>query len=200
MLVGKRMTSNPATITPDDYLATAKNKMDQGRFRRLPVVDAGKLAGIVTDRDLRQHMGYLERTKVNAAMTEKLVTVSPQTTLEEAAQLMLKHKIGGLPVVEEDKLVGVITTSDILQTFLDVMGASEKGTARIDLLLREDGHDLADASKTVGEEGGEIFGVGTYRESWGSSTVCYLRFRAPDPERLAGVLKEKGYSVLGVHL
>jgi acetoin utilization protein AcuB len=199
MLVGKRMTRNVATITPGDYLATARVKMEMGGFRRLPVVTEGKLVGIITDRDLRQHTGYLERTKVNAAMTEKVVTVAPQTTLEEATQLMLTHKIGGLPVVEKDQLVGIITASDILQTFLDVMGASETGTARIDLLLEDDGFDLTGASKTVADEGGEILGIGMYRERWGNGTACYLRLRATDPERLAGVLKEKGYEVLGVH-
>ncbi len=199
MLVGKRMTKNPVTITPDDYLATAQAKMQTGRFRRLPVVKDEHLVGILTDRDLRQHMGFLERTKVNVAMTEDLVTVTPETTLEEAAQVLLKRKIGGLPVVKDGRLAGIITTSDILQAFLDVMGASDESTIRIDLLLEGEGYDLADASKTVAEEGGEILGVGTYRERWGESPVCYLRMRAADPERLAEVLKKRGYSVLGVH-
>ncbi len=199
MLVGKRMTKDPVTITADDYLATAQAKMQTGGFRRLPVVKDGQLIAIVTDRDLRQHMGYLEKTKINVAMTEDLVTVTPETTLEEAAQVLLKRKIGGLPVVKDGKLVGIITTSDILQAFLDVMGASEESAVRIDLLLEREGYDLADASKTIREEGGEILGVGTYREKWDESPVCYMRMRAADPDHLAKLLKERGFTVLGVH-
>lgn len=200
MLVGKRMNKNPVTVTPQDTLATAQAKMHAGGFRRLPVVENGQLVGIVSDRDVRQHVGHLEQTKVNAVMTEEVVTVTPLTTLEEAAQVLLKRKIGGLPVVEEGKLAGIITTSDILQAFLDVMGASEEGAARIDLLLEGEGYDLTGASKTIAEEGGEILGVGTYRERWGKSPVFYLRLRAANPARIADVLKERSYTVLGVHL
>ncbi|MFQ5539945.1 MAG: CBS and ACT domain-containing protein [Candidatus Binatia bacterium] len=198
MLVGNRMTKAPVTVTSQDSLATAQNKMQTGSFRRLPVVEDGKLLGIVTDRDIREHKGFLEQTKVNAVMTEKLVTVTPEITLEEAARVLLKHKIGGLPVLEQGKLAGIITTSDIVQAFLDVMGASEEGSARIDLLLEGKGHDLSGASKTIAMEGGEILGVGTYRERWEENPVFYLRLRAADPDRIAGVLGEKGYTVLGV--
>ncbi len=196
MLISKRMRKNPVTVGPEDFLATVQKKMKEGGFRRTPVVENGRLVGIVTDKDLRQHLGYLEKTKVNAAMTEKVVTVLPKTTLEEASQLLLKHKIGGLPVVEDGRLVGIITTSDILHAFLDVMGASEEGTFRIDLLLEGNGHDLTSASQS--EKGGEILGVGTYREKWEESPVFYLRLRGGTPNQVATILKEQGFEVLGV--
>ena len=112
MIVGRHMSKNPVVIGPNDFLSSAQERMKSGEFRRLPVVEDGRLIGIVTDRDLRQHIGFLEKTKVNAAMTETLVTVSPNDTIEKAAQLMLKRKIGGLPVVDEGKLVGINTISD----------------------------------------------------------------------------------------
>ncbi|MBI3059667.1 MAG: CBS domain-containing protein [Deltaproteobacteria bacterium] len=183
------MSSNVVALTPEDYLSTAQAKMWLGGFRRVPVVQDGDLVGILTDRDIREHLGRLERTKISAAMTEDLVTVTPETTLEEAAQIMLKHKIGGLPVLKAGKIVGMITTSDVVQAFLDVMGASVSGTARIDLVLEEEEHTVADAAKIIGEQGGEILGVGTYRESWGKSPVCYVRFRAADPERATNALR-----------
>ena len=198
MLVSKRMQKKPVTVGPEEHLATVQKKMKEGGFRRTPVVENGLLVGIVTDRDIRQHLGFLERTKVNVAMSEKLVTVAPQTTLEEAALLLLKHKIGGLPVVDDGQLVGIITTSDILHAFLDVMGASEEGTFRIDVLLQGDGHDLASASQIIAGKGGEILGVGTYREKWEESPVFYLRVRATDPSPIAHKLREKGFTVLGV--
>src|SRR3990170_2993561 len=199
MLVGKRMSKDPITVTAEDLLIQARLKMQRGGFRRLPVVSAGQLVGIITDRDTREHTGYLDRTEVKAAMSKKPVTVTPATTLETAAQILLKRKIGGLPVMENGRLVGVITTSDILQAFLDVMGASEETSKRIDFVLREEGGGVAQAAKIVAQEGGEVIGVGTYRGKWGGSPVCYLRFRSGDADAIAKLLKEKDFEVLGVH-
>jgi len=199
MLVGKRMTREPVTVGPRDTLAAAKDKMTQGGFRRLPVVEEGRLVGILSERDLRQHTGYLENTKTNVAMTEDPLTVTPAATLEEAAQLLLRRKVGGLPVVEAGKLVGIITTSDILQAFLDVMGVSEKETARIDIMMEGPERDLSGAARTIAAHGGEILGVGTYRETWEERPVFYVRVRAIDPDRVASMLKKEGYDILGLH-
>ena len=199
MLVGKRMSKDPVTVTAEDLLIQARLKMQRGGFRRLPVVSDGQLVGIITDRDMREHTGYLDRTEVKTAMSKKPVTVTPATTLETAAQILLKRKIGGLPVMENGRLVGVITTSNILQAFLDVMGASEETSKRIDFVLREEGGGVAEASKIVAQEGGEVLGVGTYRGKWGDTPVCYLRLRSGDANAIAKFLKEKGFEVLGVH-
>ncbi len=197
MLVEKGMSKNPETIAPEDYLADAVVKMARGGFRRLPVVKDGKLVGIITDRDLREHANLLKRTRTQAAMTKDLLTVTPRTTLEQAAKLMLSHKISGLPVTDAGQLVGIITTSDILKAFLDLMGALEEGSSRIDFVLDEK-HDLALASRTIAEGGGEVLGVGTHKYKWEESRVCYLHLRAAEPERLADALRAKGYTVLGV--
>lgn len=200
MLVGKRMSKEPVTVSPQDTLATAKAKMRAGKFRQIPVVEDGRLVGIITEGDIREHLGDLEQTRVKSCMTEGLLTVAPGTTLEEAAATLLNHKIGSLPVIEDRRLVGIITTSDILRAFLDVMGASEPGTGRIDLLLEGEQFGLASASKAIVEEGGEVLGLGTYRERWGESPICYLRVRGGDLDGLAGRLRQRGYNVLGVHL
>ena len=199
MLVGKRMTPHPVTVTPQETLAAARAKMQAGHFRRVPVMQNGKLVGILTDRDIRQHLGHEERTKVTAAMTEDPVTVTPATTLESAAQLMLKRQFGGLPVAEDGKLVGIITTSDVVTAFLDVMGATEEGVARVDLTLKEPPHDLADAAKVISSAGAEILGVGTYREKWDESRVFYVTLRTKDVNQVASALKAQGFSVLGTH-
>jgi acetoin utilization protein AcuB len=199
MLVGKRMSKDPVTVTAEDLLIQARLKMQRGGFRRLPVISDGQLVGIITDRDTREHAGYLDRTEVKAAMSRKPVTVTPATTLETAAQILLKRKIGGLPVMENGRLVGMITTSDVLQAFLDVMGASEETSRRIDFVLREEGGGVAEASKIVAQAGGEVIGVGTYRGKWGDTPVCYLRLRSGDANAIAKLLKEKGFEVLGVH-
>jgi acetoin utilization protein AcuB len=193
------MTKDPVTMAPDDLLIQAKLKMQKGNFRRLPVVSDGQLVGVITDRDLREHAGYLDRTEAKSAMSRKPLSVTPATTLEAAAQLLLKHKIGGLPVVENARLVGIITISDVLQAFLDVMGASEETSTRIDFVLQGEGTGLAEASRIVSQEGGDVLSVGTYRGSWGKAPICYLRLRSGDADTIAKVLRDKGFEVLGVH-
>jgi nucleotide-binding universal stress UspA family protein/predicted transcriptional regulator len=116
-LVGKWMSKSPVTANPDEKLSTVEARMRQGGFRCVPVIDKGKVVGVVTDRDLRSHTGYTDHTEVRLAMSEAVLTVTPDTTIGEAAQLLLEQKIGGLPVVEDDRLVGIITTSDILKAF-----------------------------------------------------------------------------------
>jgi acetoin utilization protein AcuB len=199
MLVSNRMTKDPVTATPEDLLIQAQLKMQKGGFRRLPVVTDGQLVGIITALDMRAHAGYLDRTEVKAAMSEKPITVTPATTVEAAAQLLLKQKIGGLPVVENGRLVGMITTSDILQAFLDVMGVSEVTSTRIDFVLQGEGRGLAEASRITSEQGGEVLGIGTYRKKWGETPVCYLRFRSGDADAIAKVLRQSGFELLGLY-
>ena len=199
MLVGNRMTKEPVTITADVLLSEAQEKMRKGGFRRLPVISDGKLVGIVTDRDLRAHVGYLDRTKANGVMTEKVRTVGSAITLEEAAQILLKYQIGGLPVVDNGRLVGIITTSDVMKAFLDTMGASQPASTRIDFILEGEERGLIEASRVVSREGGEILGIGTYREAIGENPVCYLRLLSGNAERIAAALRRSGFNVLGVH-
>lgn len=119
MKVADWMKNNVETIHPRDSLADAAAKMKDGRFRRLPVVDdGGALIGIVTERDLREHKGFLPATRVTAAMVENPVTVGPDDSIEQAAEIILARKIGGLPVVDKGALVGIITETDLLAGFL----------------------------------------------------------------------------------
>lgn len=199
MIVGNRMTKEPITVEPENLLIHAAHKMQFGGFRRVPVMSEGKLVGIVSDRDLRKHHGHLEHTKINGVMTENPVTVTPATILEEAAEILLERQIGGLPVLVEGRLVGIITTSDILKAFLDVMGASEGGSARLDFVLEGEQHGFVEATRIVAREGGEVLGVGTYREKLGENPVCYLRLLSGNPDKIAKALRSAGLNMLGVH-
>ena len=130
--VKDRMSKSPATVKPIDGLNEAIWKMERGRFRHLPVVDdSGKLIGMLSDRDvraIRPSLAFVDRNDANvqlwsiavqqAAVFEP-VKVAPETTLKEAAELMLRWHVGGLPVVgEKDKLVGIITYTDLLREFV----------------------------------------------------------------------------------
>ncbi len=117
--VARWMTTNPVTATPKDTLAVVEDRMHEGGFRCVPVLDNGKLVGIVTDRDIRSHTGYLDKTEARIAMSEALVTVTPTTPVQEAARILVERKIGALPVVEEGQLVGVLTTTDVLEAFTE---------------------------------------------------------------------------------
>jgi acetoin utilization protein AcuB len=193
------MTPHPVTVTPQDTLATAQQKMAAGRFRRLPVVQDGTLVGVLTDRDIRRHVGREGRAQVAAAMTEHPLMVSPSSSVEDVVRLMRKHQISGLPVVEDGQLVGIVTTSDVLRVFLAVMGASTEGSVRIDI---EQGAraDLAAAARLIAELGGEVLSVGTsYRDPSEDRTVRYVRLRGVNPETAVNALRHSGYTVLGVY-
>lgn len=198
MLVRHRMTPNPRTIGPDEALAAAFEKMAGGQFRRLPVVDGGLLVGILSDRDLRRYEGRLKHVTVAEAMTEKPLTLSPDDTLERAAELMMRNKISGLPIVLGLRLVGILTTTDVMRAFLDVMGASAEGSVRIDLLWSKE-RDLGAACDAVREQDGEVLAVGAYRDAWGEQPVFYLRLRDAAPEAVSAALERRGFTVLGVH-
>ena len=120
------MTRHPETVRPSGMLLKAKEMMDAGGFRRLPVVHEGRVVGILIERDLREHGGYLKSTKVDAAMKTPVVTVDSKMSAEEAARLMLANKVGGLPVVDGGKLIGIVTSSDMLRAFLNVVEATQK--------------------------------------------------------------------------
>ena len=120
MRVGDRMTPNPCVVRLGDSLATARTIMQANRFKHLPVVERKRVLGVISDRDVRQHADNPDSTLVENAMTTDPVTISPDTSVEEAASLMLVRDIGCLPVTEHGGLVGIITSTDLLRALLDV--------------------------------------------------------------------------------
>jgi acetoin utilization protein AcuB len=123
MIVAQRMSSPAVTVRADTDFQSALALMQQRNLRRLPVVDgAGELTGMVAERDLLlAAMRYLQsRVDVADIMQKDVVTVAPATPIQDAARLMLDHRIGGLPVVDGGKLVGVITETDIFRRFVEL--------------------------------------------------------------------------------
>lgn len=117
-LVASRMTTNPVTASPDEKLSSIRDKMNAGGFRSIPVVEKETVIGVVTDRDIRLCTGYLEDTAARHFMNKPVITVAPSTSVKEAARLLCERKIGGLPVIEDGKLVGIITTTDVLAALI----------------------------------------------------------------------------------
>jgi acetoin utilization protein AcuB len=193
------MTANPITISPQETLATAREKMTSGRFRRLPVVQDGALVGILTDKDILRFVGAEARTRVDGAMTESPLTISPLTPMEEAVRLMRTHQFSGLPVVEQGKVIGIITTSDLMQAFLEISGAAVQGSVRLDLLRTGKEGDLTEAAAVITQLGGEVLSVGTYKDPWSEQPIFYLRTRGVEAGAASSTLEKKGYTVLSVH-
>jgi len=122
MSVADRMTPRPISVAPADMLATAEKTMIAGHFRALPVVEKGRMVGILSDRDLLRFSGYQGEITVKEVMTRLVVTVKPETSLEEAARLLVNHKIGALPVTQRGRVIGIISSTDILIAYVALAG------------------------------------------------------------------------------
>jgi acetoin utilization protein AcuB len=174
MLVGERMTHPVISIRPDMPIVDALNLMKRERIRRTPVVKDGKLMGIVSDKDLLNaspspatslsvwEMNYLlSKITVKDVMTKNVLTVSEDTPIEMAARIMADNKIGGLPVLRGEQIIGIITETDLFKIFLELMGAREVGV-RVTALLHEERGQLARLTKTISEAGGNFLAFGTF--------------------------------------
>ena len=188
MLVGSRMTPNPITVTPDLSIAEAMEWMKRENVRRFPVLNkAGKLIGIVTDDDLLHatpssatslsmwEVTYLlSKVTVKEVMTKDVITIDDDCPLEEAARIMADKKIGGLPVMHEGQLVGIITESDLFKVFLELFGAREKGV-RLTVLAPYYKGSLAEISAAITKKGGNILAMNVFLGEDPSNWGCYLK-------------------------
>jgi len=141
MYVREYMVTPVITVTLDTLIDDALRTMHQHHIRRLPVVDNGKLVGLITRHRLREAVPFsaiplsiwrthyqLSKMKVRDVMITDVITVTPDTTIEEASALVEKHKIGTLPVIDERKnVVGIITSTDLLRLMAQVLGFGQKG-------------------------------------------------------------------------
>jgi acetoin utilization protein AcuB len=210
MLVEKRMKRDPVTVSPEDSFRHAMTLIRQKGIRHLPVVEEGGLVGILTDRDIRQaspspatsleihELHYLlEKVKIREIMTRKVHTVTPGTPIEEAARLMLTHRIGGLPVLEAGRLVGIITETDILTAFVDVMGIQQE-QARLELVLEDRPGSFLEVCRIMQEQGGDIVSVVTATATHrGEETkVLVFRLEGVEVDALVKSLEGGGHTVL----
>ncbi len=175
MLVGERMTSPAITIGPDLPVQEAMALMRRDKVRRFPVVDSGgKLIGIVSEKDLLDatpsdattlsvwEINYLlSKLTVEKVMSKQVITITADTPIEEAARIMSDHKIGGLPVVEGQKVVGIITETNLFKIFLELLGARSSGV-RLTLLVSEQPGKLHELTGAIQSLGGNVIALGTF--------------------------------------
>ncbi|GIW45495.1 MAG: acetoin dehydrogenase [Candidatus Binatia bacterium] len=197
MLVGEHMTSPVITVAPHATVAEARRLMREHDIRHLPVIERSRLIGIVARSDLNwpSTARVPDEMPVAEVMSGNVIAVTPRTTMENAASLMLANKIGALPVVdEEEHVVGILTAADILSVFLDVMGVGS-GARRIEIRLPDRPGALAPAVRCIGNLGVNIVSVVSAREQEGWRSLV-LRLATDDLEPVLTALADLGVEVV----
>ncbi|MDJ0780516.1 MAG: CBS domain-containing protein [Desulfosarcinaceae bacterium] len=197
MRVQDLMIAAPITITPEATIQEALEKMKSNTIRHLPVVgDSGRLRGFLTLADLKRGLlpSMVADLELRDLMVREPVTVSPETDVEQAARLIYERKISGLPVVSDGILVGILTESDILRAFIDMMGILSS-SSRIDAVVGDGSRGFRQAVNIIEEAGGEIINVGmTARQS--RQKTYYFRLSAGDTGTIADALEKEGIEVV----
>ena len=210
MLVKERMTTPAVVVHTDTPFQEALKLMRDQKFRRLPVVDReGVLVGIVSERDLLHaspspatslsvwEVNYLLwKLKVADIMTHHVLTIDPESPLEDAANLMVSRKIGGLPVVDNhNHVLGVITETDVFRAFVEMMGGGQKGL-RLTLEVPPGSGTLAKLAQAIYEAGGNILSVGSLDRETDSKRELIVKVRGVTKDKIVGVLEALGDHVV----
>jgi len=195
------MTPNPITAQPETTHKQAAELMREHDIHHLPVVDKrGRLVGIIVEDDLfaaqpspattlsiYEIHSLLSKLELKEIMRRPVYTVTGECSLEEAAGLMLKHDIGCLPVMEADRVVGIITDSDIFQTFVDLLGGDKEG-ARFTLRLADKPGVLAGVAQAVANAGGNIIAVTAWQRTSDGQAFITIKEQGADFPQLRAAL------------
>jgi len=207
MYVQQFMKPHVITVSPDENILNAMNTMKTKRINRLPIVSKGELVGIVTDGDLRKASPsaatslskfelneLISKVTVKEVSTKKVITCSPETLIEDAALDMREHKIGALPVMENGKLVGIITQNDIMDAFLDIMGARSSGK-RIVIEARDGVGVMNEVSSIIKQFELDITNLAVFHLS-NRMVQILCRVNGEQTEEAVKALIEKGFNVI----
>lgn len=210
MKVRERMSRDLAVINPDTLIVDAFQLMQERKVRRLPVMYNHKLVGVVTIKDLNRvtqspatslsifEINYLlAKTRVKDVLPRgmQVVTIDAGANIEKAAVLMREHEIGGIPVLEGEELVGIITETDIFDAFIDILGVNRIGT-RIDMEVGEKIGSVAAVTGVIAEHGVSIENIVLVEND--STYDLILRIDTTQADDIVNSLKEKGFKILEV--
>ncbi len=201
MLVKDRMTSNPVIATPETTHKQAAELMREQKIHHLPIVDKqGKLVGIVVEEDLLAAQpspattlsiyeihGLLSKLELKQIMHHPVWTTTQDCPLEEAARLMLQEGIGCLPVMRDDKVVGIISDTDIFEVLVNLLGGGREG-ARFTLQVPDKPGILAQVAKAVAEAGGNIISATTWNSKEGGRAHITIKEQGANFEALKQAL------------
>ncbi len=192
MQVRSWMTEQVESVRPDEDIAEVRRRFRQRRVRQFPVLEAGQLVGIITDRDVRT--ASAPDTAVAAVMTPDPVTAKPGMLVEEAAALIRQHRIGALPVVEDGVLLGIVSESDLLNALVELCGVLEP-TTLIEVESAEGGDEVERVRSVIEKHGGWVPWISGAPDGRGRQIIA-LRLRmavGSSPEQL---LEEAGFNLL----
>ena len=199
MKVARRMVSKVITITSSATVNDALHLLHQNTIRHLPVVERGTFIGFVAETALRQVLLLPGGNDIciKDVMNKEPITIGPEENLEEAARLIYEHKIGALPVLENGKLVGIVTVGDILAAFIELMGVLQ-ASSRIDIELGENPEAFESVSRIIKKAGGDILSVGM-SDAHGPEKKCYFfRLNKCNVNAIADSLRQNDFSVISV--
>jgi acetoin utilization protein AcuB len=211
MLVKDRMSPNPVSISPDTNFPDAYQIIREKEIRHIPVVDENnKLAGITTQADMLRaspsvttplsvfEMNYLlANLHISEVMSSPAITIPEGAPLEEAARIMVEKKIGCLPVMRDDALVGIITETDIFETFLEIL-EGECASLRVTVKVKDVRGELARLSGEIAQIGGHICSVARFRTDAPEDAFITLRLSGVEEEPLLEMLKDKVEEIVHV--
>lgn len=210
MAVKYFMTSKVIYVSPDTTVAHASDKMKAQDLRRLPVIENDRLVGLVTEGTMADatpskatslsiyEMNYLlNKTKIRDIMIRDVITVSQDASLEDAIYIMMKHKVGVLPVVDNDQLYGIITDRDIFKAFLEVSGYGEEGL-RLNILLNDTIGSLEKVVRVISDANLNIHRTVVANHKSGKTLVEIQIQGQADTQALQKALEEQGITVTSI--
>jgi acetoin utilization protein AcuB len=204
MLVGKRMTRNPKTVSPDDPLSFAAGILREHRFHHLPVVQGGRLVGILSDTDLRNATftaipaqgdgGPAGDRPVREAMRTEVWSVTPEDSVEDALLILAREKFGALPVLSGDRLVGIITRADLLNAFVDLLDVNEVCFC-VDVTFPRNMARFEELIEVFSTMGVEVRSVLIAPQGEVGALNAHLRVATIDGPAVRRSLREKGFVI-----
>lgn len=210
MLVGERMSKPVITISPDMPITEAVNTFKKEHIRRTPVVKNGKLVGIVTEGNLLNaspssattlsiwEMNYLlSKITVADLMTKNVMTVTEDTPIEQAARIMADNKIGGMPVMRDGYVVGIITETDLFKMLLELMGARETGV-RVTALLNDQPGVLAGVSQAIADQKGNFVAFGVFTGEDTSNKMVTFKVQGMSLEQVKQAIQPHVKEILDI--
>ena len=214
MTVKRMMKKNPITTTAETSIVDVADILKENHIHRLPVLDKkGKLIGVITEKDILHaspspvsslsvyEMPYmLSRLKVSNLMTKYVRTIDPDTTVEEAAKIMVDDDLSCLPVIEGEKLVGIVSKSDMFKVLYELFGSLVKGT-RVTFLFNQRSGEISRLSTALANKGFDIISIGTFVDKGEKDGVLTtIKVRTENSEGVLEVLRPIVKEILDVRV
>ncbi|NLA93282.1 MAG: CBS domain-containing protein [Spirochaetales bacterium] len=211
MIIERRMTRNPVTASPDMSVSDASALMKREKVHRLPVLDKDKkLVGIITEKDILyaspspvstlsiHEMAYLlSQLTVKKLMTRDVVTIDKNITVEEAARLMVDQDLSSLPVLENGKLIGIVSKSDLFKILLELFGARHYGV-RLSFLVEDKPGTIAEITSLLASNNVDIIAMGTFMGTDSTNAVCTIKMQGVTMDKAIDLVKPMVLEILDI--